>query len=143
MSLFAAGVVLFLLLLASYSGRSFWIALGSIALSMVALAGFLFVATLQDPSQVRPRLAWIASKLHLVLDQQKSDRINKAIAKLPAPAPSPCAAGEETTCGTTASAAVAADTVGPASEASATDAEQPPMEAEPPSTEAEPPSTEF
>ncbi len=115
MSLFAAGVVLFLLLIASYSGRGFWIALGSIALSMIALIGFLFVATLQYPSQVKPRLAWLASKLALVLDQETADSIGKALAKLPGPPPSPCEAGQQPACGSAANAAVATDT------ASATD----------------------
>ncbi|MGE5260335.1 MAG: hypothetical protein ACM3MH_05605 [Actinomycetota bacterium] len=124
MSLFAAGVVLFLLLAATYSGRGFWIALASIMLSMAALIGFVFVATLQDPSQVKPRLAWVASKLPLVLDQKTADSIAKALAHLPGV--QPCAQGQGAACGTAASAAVAADTVSTAAAGG---------QAEPPSTE--------
>jgi hypothetical protein len=134
LSLFAAGVVLFLLLIASYSGRGFWVALGSIALSMIALIGFLFVATLQYPSQVKPRLAWLASKLPLVLDQQTADSISKALAKLPGPPPSLCGSGQQAACGAAANAAVAADT------ASAPDTGSPAAVGS--TTEAEPPSAE-
>jgi hypothetical protein len=131
LSLFAAGVVLFLLLIASYSGRGFWVALGSIALSMIALIGFLFVATLQYPSQVKPRLAWLASKLPLVLDQKTADSISKALAKLPGPPPSLCEAGQQAPCAAAASAAVApatasaANTASPPAVASTDDAEPP------------------
>jgi hypothetical protein len=140
LSLFAAGVVLFLLLVASYSGRGFWIALGSIALSMIALVGFLFIATLQYPSQVKPRLAWLASKLALVLDQEAADSISKALAKLPGPPPSPCEAGQLAACGAAASAAVAADTASAAGTASAADT--PSAVGTASATDAERPSTE-
>jgi hypothetical protein len=137
LSLFAAGVVLFLLLIASYSGRGFWVALGSIALSMIALIGFLFVATLQYPSQVKPRLAWLASKLSLVLDQKTADSISKALAKLPGPAPSLCEAGQQAPCRAAASTAVApatasgANTASPPAVASTDDAEPPSAGPEP------------
>jgi hypothetical protein len=140
LSLFAAGVVLFLLLVASYSGRAFWIALGSVALSMVALIGFLFVATLQYPAQVKPRLAWLASKLPLVLDQKTADGIANALAKLPGPPPSSCEAGQQAACGAAASAAVAADTANPADTASPAGAEDAASAAS--TTDAEPPSAE-
>ncbi|MGH9806321.1 MAG: hypothetical protein ACRD9W_03530 [Terriglobia bacterium] len=84
MSLFAAGVVLFALLVASYSGRRFWIALASTLVSMAALIGFLFVAMAKEPSQLRTGLAWLGDKLPLVLDQQTADEINKAIERIPA-----------------------------------------------------------
>ena len=84
MSLFAAGVVLFALLVASYSGRRFWIALASTLVSMAALVGFLFVAMAKEPSQMRTGLAWLGAKLQLVLDQQTADQINRAIERIPA-----------------------------------------------------------
>jgi hypothetical protein len=84
LSLFAAGVVLFALLVASYSGRRFWIALASTLVSMAALVGFLFVAMAKEPSQLRTGLAWLGDKLPLVLDQQTADEINKAIERIPA-----------------------------------------------------------
>ena len=134
MSLFAAGVVLFALLVASYSGRRFWIALASTLVSMAALVGFLFVAMAKEPNQMRTGLAWLGAKLQLVLDQQTADQINKAIERIsaavaanaaataqilaPAPldakpaeqaeAPPPCEAGQAS-CNTVASTA---DTVG-------------------------------
>jgi hypothetical protein len=70
LSLFAAGIALFALFIASYSRRGTWIALGSMAMSMALLFGCLFLATSLDQSQVRTRLAWIASKLPLVLEQK-------------------------------------------------------------------------
>lgn len=99
MSLFAAGVVLLALFIASYSRRSTWVALGSMAMSMVALAGFLFLATIHDPGQARMRLAWIESKLPLVLDRQIADELAAALERIAASPP--CDAGE---CSTAASA---------------------------------------
>jgi hypothetical protein len=133
LSLFAAGVVLFALLVASYSGRRFWIALASTLVSMAALVGFLFVAMAKEPSQMRTGLAWLGAELQLVLDQQTADQINRAIERIsaavaanaaataqvlaPAPldakpveqaeAPSPCEAGQAS-CNTVASTADAA-----------------------------------
>ena len=75
MGLFAAGIVLLLLLIASYSRRSTWLALGSMALSIAVVAACLFLVAIRDPSQGRVRLAWIESKLPLVLDQQTADAL--------------------------------------------------------------------
>ena len=86
MSLFAAGVVLFALLVASYSGRRFWIALASTAISIAAFVGFLFVAIAKEPSNIRAGMIWAAGKLPLVLDQQTADAISKALASIPPPA---------------------------------------------------------
>jgi hypothetical protein len=131
LSLFAAGVVLFALLVASYSGRRFWIALASTAISMAAFVGFLFVAIAKEPSNIRAGMIWAAAKLPLVLDQQTADAISKALASIPppvavattataeipapeapdtkpieqVPAPSPCEAGQEATCSTAPSTA--------------------------------------
>jgi hypothetical protein len=113
----AAGVVLFALLVASYSGRRFWVALASTAISMAAFVGFLFVAIAKEPSQIRTGLTWLAGKLPLVLDQQLADEITKAIEQVPAlvaldtkpveqiPAPPPCEAGQQAPCSTAASEA--------------------------------------
>lgn len=84
MSLFAAGVVLFALLVASYSGRRFWIALASTAISMAAFVGFLFVAIAKDPDSIRAGLVWTAGKLQLVVDQETADAIGKALEQIPA-----------------------------------------------------------
>ena len=83
-SLFAAGVVLFALLVASYSGRRFWIALASTLVSMAALVGFLFVAMAKRAEPMRTGLAWLGAKLQLVLDQQAADQINRAIERISA-----------------------------------------------------------
>jgi hypothetical protein len=101
LSLFAAGAALLALLIASYSRRSTWIVLGSTTMSMAALVGCLFLSTIQDPSQVRTRLAWIASKLPLVLDRQIAADLAAAIE--PIPASSPCEAGQSPGCRATAS----------------------------------------
>lgn len=84
MSLFAAGVALFALLVASYSGRRFWIALASTAISMAAFVGFLFVAIAKDPDSIRAGLVWTAGKLQLVVDQETADAIGKALEQIPA-----------------------------------------------------------
>lgn len=96
MSLLAAGIALFVLLLASYSGRGMWIALGSATLSMAALIGLLFLAASQDPSQVQTRGAWIANELSLVADQKAVDDLKAAIERLSAALS--CSAGEKPGC---------------------------------------------
>ena len=100
LGLFAAGIVLLLLLIASYSRRGTWLALGSMALSIAVVAACLFLVAICDPSQGRVRLAWIESKLPLVLDQQTADALAASLERIAA-AP-PCAAAE---CATAASAA--------------------------------------
>jgi hypothetical protein len=92
LSLFAAGIVLFVLLIASYSGRGAWIALGSMALSATLLFGCLFLVSSQDRSQVRTRLAWVASELPLLLDRQTFEQFAASLE--PPHAPSPCGAGQ-------------------------------------------------
>lgn len=104
LSLFAAGIVLFALFIASYSRRSTWLALGSMAMSMAVLFGCLFLATVHDQSQVRTRLAWIASKLPLVADQQTLADLAASLERIQAPSPSPCGAGQPG-CGTEMAAA--------------------------------------
>jgi hypothetical protein len=92
LSLFAAGIVLFVLLIASYSGRGTWIALGSMALSAALLFGGLFLANVHDRSQMRASLAWVADKLPLVLHRQTAERLAASLDRLQAF--SPCRAGQ-------------------------------------------------
>jgi N-acetylmuramoyl-L-alanine amidase len=73
LSLFAAGAVVFVLFVASYSQRSTWLALCSMSMSMAVVFGCLFLSTVHDHSQVRKSFAWAASKLSLVLDRQIAD----------------------------------------------------------------------
>jgi hypothetical protein len=89
LSLFAVGVALFI---ASYSRRNAWIALGSMAMSMALLFGCLFLATVHDRSQLRTRVASIASKLPLLLDRQTAEQLAPSLA--PMQAASPCGAGQ-------------------------------------------------
>jgi hypothetical protein len=102
LSLFAAGAALLALLFASYSRRSTWLALGSTAMSMAALVGLLFVMTSPDQSQVRTRLAWVGSKLPLVLNGQVPDDLITAFEHLLTP--SSCDASRRPGCRTVASA---------------------------------------
>jgi hypothetical protein len=102
LDLFAAGFVLFVLLIASYSRRSTWIALGSMALSMALLFGCLFLASVHDRNQVRTSLAWVASELPLVLDRLTAEQLAASLERLRAP--SPCGAGQPG-CGTEMAAA--------------------------------------
>jgi hypothetical protein len=126
LSLLAAGVVLFALLVATYSGRRFWIALASTAISMAAFVGFLFVAMAKEPNAMRTGLVWAAGKIQLVVDQPTAATIAKVIEQIPVPVaveaaasaqvpasealetkpieqvpvPSPCEAGEDASCNT-------------------------------------------
>ncbi len=92
LGLFAAGIVLLALFIASYSRRSTWLALGSMALSLAALAGYLFLAKIHDPSQARTTLDWIESRLPLVMDRQMADELAASLERIAAYRP--CAAGE-------------------------------------------------
>ena len=96
MSLFAAGIALFALFIASYSRRGTWIALGSMAMSMALLFGCLVLAASHDRSQLRTNLAWGASELPLVLDRQTAEQLAASLERLGAP--SPCGA-EQPGCG--------------------------------------------
>jgi hypothetical protein len=94
LSLFAAGVVIFALLIASYSGRRTWLALGSLAISLAVLFGCLFLATLHDPSQVRARLAWVADNLPFVLDRQTAAELATSFERLASASTAPTPAAE-------------------------------------------------
>ncbi len=63
MGLLAAGIVLFVLLMASYSERRTWIALGSATISIVLVFVFVFLSTGQVPSPVRQGLTRLAQQL--------------------------------------------------------------------------------
>ena len=91
MSLFAAGVVVFVLFVASYSRRSTWLAFCSMPMSMAVVFGCFFLSTVHDHSQVRIWFAWAATKFPLVLDRQIADDMATALEQ---PATSPlCATG--------------------------------------------------
>ena len=69
---------------------------------MALLFGCLFLATIHDQSHVRTSLAWVASKLPLVLDRQTAAELEASLERTEAP--SPCGAGQPG-CGTEMSAA--------------------------------------
>lgn len=102
MSLLAAGLALLILLIASYSGRAVWIALGSATLSMAALVGVLFLTASQDPGQVRTGVAWLADQLSLVADRPTVDHLKSAVERLSTALS--CEAGQKPGCTTAASA---------------------------------------
>jgi hypothetical protein len=102
LSLLAAGLALFILLIASYSGRAAWIALGSATLSMAALVGVLFLAASQDPGQVRAGAAWVANELSLVADRPTVDHLKSAVERLSTALS--CEAAQKPGCTTAASA---------------------------------------
>ncbi|HUU67114.1 MAG TPA: hypothetical protein VMW57_07515 [Methyloceanibacter sp.] len=60
MDLLIAGFVLLLLFVATYSQRRTWITLGSTALSIVLIAGCVFLSTAQTSSQIHGGLAQLA-----------------------------------------------------------------------------------
>jgi len=102
LSLLAAGLALFILLIASYSGRAAWIALGSATLSMAALGGVLFLAASQDPGQVRAGAAWVANELSLVADRPTVEHLKSAVERLSTALS--CEAAQKPGCTTAASA---------------------------------------
>ena len=102
MSLLAAGLALFILLIASYSGRAAWIALGSATLSMAALVGVLFLAASQDPGQVRAGATWVANELSLVADRPTVEHLKSAVERLSTALS--CEAAQKPGCTTAASA---------------------------------------
>jgi hypothetical protein len=97
-SLIVVGGIVFALLIATYSRRATWLALGSMMVSMAVLFGCLFLATIHDRNLVRPRLDWLASTLLLAFDRQMLDKLAASLE--PAPSPLPCASGRPD-CGST------------------------------------------
>jgi hypothetical protein len=79
----AAGIAVLALLLATYMTRRTWIAWGSIAMSMVALAGLVFLATAKDPD-ARDQYVWLAGRTAAVLDRQAVDGLAAAIRQVAA-----------------------------------------------------------
>jgi hypothetical protein len=57
------------------------------AMSMALLFGCLLLATTHDRSQLRARLAWVASKLPLALDRQTVDQLAASLEPMQTPAP--------------------------------------------------------
>jgi spore germination cell wall hydrolase CwlJ-like protein len=82
LSLFAAGVVVFVLFVASYGQRGSWLALCSVSVSIASVFGCLFLSTVHDHHQIRMRFAWAASKLALVVDRQTADDLVAALEQL-------------------------------------------------------------
>lgn len=86
MTLFTASVVLAVLLIASYGTRRIWLACLSIVLSAAVVAGIIFVATTETPAEGRAKLAWLAEKLPLVIDQQTLDAVTASLEYILTPA---------------------------------------------------------
>ena len=85
MVLAATGLVLFLLLLATYSRRATWLALGSAALSIALVLGFVFLSAGQNPNLVRNGLTRLAQDLPAEWDRYAlglADTIERASAAL-------------------------------------------------------------
>lgn len=87
LSLFAVGIALFVLFVASYWRRGTWIAAGSMAMSMALLFGLLFLVTIRDRSELRSRLAWAASTVSLLLDRETAERLATALTPVHTQAP--------------------------------------------------------
>lgn len=82
MSLFAAGVFVFVLFVASYSRRGTWLVLCSMSMSMALVFGCLFLSMVHDHSQFGMRFTRAASKLPLVRDRQIPDYLASALEQL-------------------------------------------------------------
>jgi hypothetical protein len=86
LTLFAASAALVALLIASYAGRGAWIACCSIAVTAVAVAGFVVVSTAATKDQLRARAAWLASGLPDVFDKQTLQALTAPLEHLATPA---------------------------------------------------------
>jgi hypothetical protein len=71
--LFAAGIALLTLLVASYAGRHTWLACASMGLSIAALFGLVFLSGANKPAQIQARSEWLSSQLAPVLGRQSLD----------------------------------------------------------------------
>jgi Cell Wall Hydrolase len=78
-SLFAAGIFVFVLFVASYSPRGTCLALCSKSMSMTLVLGCLLISTVHDYSQVRMRFAWAARELPQFVDWQIADDLASAL----------------------------------------------------------------
>jgi hypothetical protein len=76
LDLLVTSFVLLLLFVATYSKRRTWIALGSTALSIALITGFVFLSTAREPNPVRDGLARLATKLPSGWDQRALDLAN-------------------------------------------------------------------
>jgi hypothetical protein len=85
--LLATGLVLFLLLVASYSQRQTWLALGSAALSIALVFGLVFLSAGQDTGPLRQGLTRLAQELPAGWDRgaidlaEALDRASEALAR--------------------------------------------------------------
>ncbi|MGH6736862.1 MAG: hypothetical protein ACRECX_12435 [Methyloceanibacter sp.] len=90
MALFAAGIALTALLVATYTGRYTWIAAGSMALSLAALVGLLFLATAKD-KEASEGIVALTDQLSPVFDRQSLESLASTLkhvsAALSRPAP--------------------------------------------------------
>jgi hypothetical protein len=73
--------VLSALFIATYGGRSAWVACCSTAMSLATLVGIVFVSSFEDANQVRAELVLLARQLPRVLDQRTLDELISAIDK--------------------------------------------------------------
>jgi hypothetical protein len=73
LALFAIGVVVSTLLIASYIRRAEWVAFCSMAMSITVVIGAVFALTKEDPSSARAVLTWLAGQLPIDLDEQIID----------------------------------------------------------------------
>lgn len=89
LSLFAVGIALFALFVASYCQRGTWITLGSTTLTMALLFGCLVLVTAHDRNELRTRLAWVAGKLPVALDRETVDQLAAPLSPGQAPASRP------------------------------------------------------
>lgn len=113
------GIALAVLLIASYSRRDQWLAGCSMALSIAAIAGLLFLSTIDD-ARVQTGLVRLVGKLSPVLDQRFLNRVTAAIERFPTR--TACSEGERAGC--------VAATAGPA-ESPMSDGNEVPHGAEP------------
>jgi Cell Wall Hydrolase len=73
LTLFAAGIFVFVLFVASYSPRGDCLALCSKSMSMTLVLGCLLISTAHDHSQVRMKFAWAVRELPQLVDWQIAD----------------------------------------------------------------------
>ena len=76
---FVTFALLSALFIATYAGRSAWVACCSSAMSIAALLGTVFVSSFDDAKEVRVGLMLLARQLPLLLDQRTLDELTIAI----------------------------------------------------------------
>lgn len=76
LDLLVAGLVLFLLFVATYSQRRTWVTLGSTALTIGLIAGFAFLSTAKETNPVRDGLKGLAAALPAGWDRRAMELAN-------------------------------------------------------------------